>query len=82
MAQGTIRRLAERGYGFIDYGTGQHLFFHSSALENVSFDALQVGDRVEFDIEPDPRGRGDRAMHVRRIAGLNLALDGRSGPNR
>ena len=69
MAHGTIKRLTDRGFGFIDAGTGQDLFFHSSALENVTYDALRQGDRVEFDIEPDERGRGDRAVHVRRVDG-------------
>jgi CspA family cold shock protein len=67
MAQGTIKRLTDRGFGFIDQGTGQDLFFHSSALQNVSFNDLRPGDRVEFAVEPDPRGRGDRAIDVRRI---------------
>ncbi|HWE63366.1 MAG TPA: cold shock domain-containing protein [Chloroflexota bacterium] len=66
MAQGTIKRLTDRGFGFIDQGTGQDLFFHTSALTNVSFDDLRTGDRVEFDRERDPRGRGDRAVNVRR----------------
>jgi CspA family cold shock protein len=67
MAQGTIKRLTDRGFGFIDQGTGQDLFFHSSALQNVTFNELRQGDRVEFAVEPDPRGRGDRAIDVRRI---------------
>jgi CspA family cold shock protein len=67
MAQGTIKRLTDRGFGFIDQGTGQDLFFHSSALQNVTFNDLRQGDRVEFTVEPDPRGRGDRAVDVRRI---------------
>ena len=68
MAQGTIKRLTDRGFGFIDQGTGHDLFFHSSALENVAFDDLNQGDRVEFDTERDDRGRGDRAVRVRRVA--------------
>jgi cold shock protein len=67
MGHGTIKRVTDRGFGFIDQGTGQDLFFHSSALENVAFDELRRGDRVEFDTEPDDRGRGDRAVRVRRI---------------
>jgi CspA family cold shock protein len=69
MAQGTIRQLTERGFGFIDVGEQKDLFFHNSALENVRFNELQVGDRVEFEREPDPRGRGDNAVHVRRVDG-------------
>jgi CspA family cold shock protein len=67
MAQGTIKRLTDRGFGFIDQGTGDDLFFHSSALQNVSFNDLRTGDRVEFEREADPRGRGDRAVNIRRI---------------
>jgi CspA family cold shock protein len=67
MAQGTIKRLTDRGFGFIDQGTGQDLFFHSSALQDVTFNDLRTGDPVEFDREPDERGRGDRAVNVRLI---------------
>ena len=67
MAQGTIKRLTDRGFGFIDQGTGDDLFFHSSALQNVSFSDLRTGDRVEFEREADPQGRGDRAVNIRRI---------------
>ena len=67
MAQGTIKRLTDRGFGFIDQGTREDLFFHHSALQNVTFNDLRTGDRVEFDREPDERGRGDRAVNVRLI---------------
>jgi cold shock protein len=67
MAQGTITRLAEHGYGFIDYGAGEEMFFHGTALEDVSFDDLNQGDCVGFDIESNPKGRGERAIHVRRV---------------
>jgi CspA family cold shock protein len=66
-ARTTIKRLTDRGFGFIDQGTGDDLFFHSSALQNVSFNDLRTGDRVEFEREADPQGRGDRAVHIRRI---------------
>jgi CspA family cold shock protein len=67
MAQGTVKRLTDRGFGFIDQGSGSDLFFHSSALVGVSYDSLRTGDQVEFDRERDPRGRGDRAVNVRRV---------------
>ena len=68
MAQGTIARVTDRGFGFIqqDQG-GEDLFFHSSALQNATFNDLRRGDSVEYDIEPDPRGRGNRAVNVRTI---------------
>jgi CspA family cold shock protein len=68
VAQGTIARVTDRGFGFIrqDQG-GEDLFFHSSALVGVTFDELQRGDAVQYDSEPDPRGRGNRAVNVQRV---------------
>ena len=48
MAEGTIKRLTDRGFGFIDIGTDKDLFFHSSSLEGVSFDELREGQQVSF----------------------------------
>ena len=67
MARGTIARLTDRGYGFISQERGEDLFFHSSALQDVTFDSLRRGDVVEFDTEADPRGRGNRAVNVRKV---------------
>ena len=68
MAQGTIARVTDRGFGFIQQAQGsEDLFFHSSALKDVSFDDLQRGDAVEYDAEPDPRGRGNRAVNVHKV---------------
>ncbi|MBC8356931.1 MAG: cold shock domain-containing protein [Planctomycetes bacterium] len=55
MAEGTIKRLTQKGFGFIDNGTDKDLFFHSSALEGVSYDELQEGQRVSF-----TEGRGQK----------------------
>ena len=67
MSQGTIARVTDRGFGFIAQERGEDLFFHSSALVDVAFDNLQRGDVVEFDSEADPRGRGNRAVNVRKV---------------
>ena len=48
MPEGTIKRLTDRGFGFIDTGTDKDLFFHMSNLEGVSFDELQEGQRVSY----------------------------------
>lgn len=48
MAEGTIKRLMDKGFGFIDTGTDKDLFFHNSALEGVTFDQLREGERVSF----------------------------------
>jgi CspA family cold shock protein len=48
MAEGTIKRLTDRGFGFIDTGKGKDLFFHSSALQGVSFEELREGQKVSY----------------------------------
>lgn len=67
MALGTIARVTDRGFGFIKQdGREGDLFFHASALQlGLDFNDLQTGQRVEFDVEPDPRGRGERAVNIR-----------------
>ena len=55
MAEGTIKRLTDKGFGFIDNGTDKDLFFHSSSLEGVSFDELREGQTVSF-----TEGRGQK----------------------
>ena len=56
MAEGTIKRLTDRGFGFIDTGGGKDLFFHSSALQGVTFEQLREGQKVSF---TEGRGKKD-----------------------
>jgi len=71
MATGVITRLIhQRGFGFIqpDDATGE-VFFHSSAVEQPTFDELSEGQKVEFDVEPDPKQpQRSRAAHVRQMS--------------
>jgi cold shock protein len=48
MAEGTIKRLTDRGFGFIDTGKEKDLFFHSSSLQGVTFEELREGQRVSY----------------------------------
>ena len=48
MAEGTIKKLTDKGYGFINTGGAKDLFFHSKSLQGVSFDELQVGQKVSY----------------------------------
>ena len=48
MAEGTIKRLTDRGFGFIDIGSKKDLFFHSSNLDGVEYEQLQEGQRVSY----------------------------------
>jgi cold shock protein len=63
MAEGTTQRLTEKGFGFIDNGTGKDMFFHMSALEGVQYDDLQEGQRVSYNEGQGPKG--PRAENVR-----------------
>lgn len=56
MSEGTIKRLTDKGFGFIDTGGAKDLFFHASALEGVSYEELQEGQRVTYDEGRGPKG--------------------------
>jgi CspA family cold shock protein len=63
MAQGTIKKIiSAKGFGFIAGEDGE-LFFHSSAVENSSFDDLREGQSVEYTEGEGPKG--PRAENVR-----------------
>ena len=65
MAEGTIKRKTDRGFGFIDTGSGKDLFFHMSAVQEGSFEDLYEGQRVSF---TEGQGqKGPRADDVRPI---------------
>ena len=48
MAEGTIKRLTDKGFGFIDSGGEKDLFFHSSSVDGGGFDDLREGQKVTF----------------------------------
>ena len=56
MAEGTIKRLTDRGFGFIETEDGKDMFFHMSSVEGTTFEQLQEGNRVSFEIGEGPKG--------------------------
>ncbi len=65
MTEGTIKKVTQKGFGFIDTESGQDLFFHSSNLEGVTFDQLYEGQRVSF---TEGHGeKGPRAENVKLV---------------
>ncbi len=56
MPEGTIKRVTDKGFGFIDVGAEKDLFFHSSSLEGVRFDELREGQRVIYTEGNGPKG--------------------------
>jgi CspA family cold shock protein len=63
MAEGTIKRLTDKGFGFIANGSGTDMFFHMSACEGVRFSDLREGDKVSYNEGHGPKG--PRAENVR-----------------
>ena len=62
MAEGTIKKLTQKGFGFIDTGTGEDLFFHSSSLDGVTFEQLYEGQRVSY-----TEGRGEKGPRAENV---------------
>jgi CspA family cold shock protein len=58
-AQGTVKFFnAMKGFGFISRDDGQpDAFVHISAVERAGLISLNEGDRVEFELEVDRRGK-------------------------
>lgn len=65
MDAGTVKKINENGFGFISRGEQvKDIFFHASGMETANtFDNLQVGDQVTFDV--DDSGDRPRAINVR-----------------
>jgi CspA family cold shock protein len=54
---GTIKTKTTKGFGFISRdGETKDLFFHSNDLNGVTFDELQEGAAVTFEIQDGPKG--------------------------
>ena len=63
MEVGKIKKLTDRGFGFIAAADGKEVFFHRSECQAVAFDSLSEGQEVSFDRESDVKG--PRARNVR-----------------
>jgi CspA family cold shock protein len=67
MAQtGTVKFFnGERGYGFVkpDDG-GRDVFVHITAVEQAGLKSLNEGQRISFDVEPDKKGKGPKAVNL------------------
>ncbi len=55
MPQGTIKKLTDKGFGFIEGDRGD-IFFHHSALQDGNYDGLQEGQQVEYEEGQGPKG--------------------------
>ncbi len=65
MAQGKIKKLiTDKGFGFIEGEKGD-IFFHHSALVDISIEDLKEGQRVEYEEGRGPKG--PRAENVKPV---------------
>ena len=67
MKNGTVKWFnPDKGYGFIANDEGDDdVFIHYSAINADGFRTLNEGQKVTFDVEPDPKDDGKlRAVDV------------------
>ena len=57
---------AEKGYGFITPDDGSDdVFVHFSAIQGTGYRSLNEGQKVSYDVEPDPKNSSKlRAVNV------------------
>lgn len=48
---GIIKKVSDRGYGFITQDGGGDIFFHANGLSGVTIEELREGDKVSFETE-------------------------------
>lgn len=67
MATGIVRRVTDKGFGFIERSGGERdCFFHvRDTSPSLPFDASLEGQRVEFDVKQGDRG--PVAVNVREL---------------
>jgi CspA family cold shock protein len=63
MAEGTVKKVTDKGFGFITAADGGDIFFHMSNLDGVRFEDLREGQRVTYTVGQGPKG--PRAENVR-----------------
>jgi len=56
MPEGKIKKLTDKGFGFIETDAGTDIFFHMSNLEGVTYEELQEGQTVSFTEGTGPKG--------------------------
>ncbi|MEM7289636.1 MAG: cold-shock protein [Pseudomonadota bacterium] len=65
--QGTVKFFnAAKGYGFITPDEGEKdIFVHISAVEQSGLASLEEGQKITFEVEPDRKGKGPKAIELK-----------------
>lgn len=62
---GKVKTKMDKGYGFISRdGEAKDLFFHSNDLVGVTFDELQVGADVTFEVVDGAKGKSAKNVKL------------------
>jgi CspA family cold shock protein len=66
VATGTVKFFdADKGYGFIKPETGGNdVFVHVTAVTASGLEALTPGQKIQYDVEPDKKGKGPKAVNL------------------
>jgi CspA family cold shock protein len=56
MPEGTIKKLTDKGFGFINTGGSKDLFFHSNSVQGATFEALHEGQKVTYTVAQSAKG--------------------------
>ena len=56
MPEGTIKKMTDKGFGFISTASGNDLFFHSSSVQGVPYAELHEGQKVIYTEGRGPKG--------------------------
>ena len=62
---GTIKRITDKGFGFIATAEGTEYFFHQSACTGTRFDDLREGQSVSVTVGQGPKGPRAENVTVR-----------------
>jgi cold shock protein len=67
MAIGTVKFFnTAKGFGFIaPEGGNKDVFVHASAVEAAGMRSLSEGQKVSFDVQPDPKG--SKAVNLKAV---------------
>ena len=67
MAIGTVKFFnTAKGFGFIaPEGGSKDVFVHASAVEAAGMRTLSEGQKVSFDVQPDPKG--SKAVNLKAV---------------
>ena len=65
---GTVKFFnSSKGFGFVTPdGGAKDVFLHVTALERAGMSSIEDGTKITFDVEPDTRGKGPKAVNVQR----------------